>query len=136
MKKSMIFPISFLLMVLLQSCNSFKVRETVDALENALTYYNVALRWGMYKEAYSYHYSPSGKQPPAKLDGLEEISVTGIEVTEKTINKEHDEAYVETTITYFLKTQGTIKKLKLKQNWWFNKENKQWFVDYPFPEFD
>ena len=44
MKKSMIFPISFLLMVLLQSCNSFKVRETVDALENALTYYNVALR--------------------------------------------------------------------------------------------
>ena len=136
MKKSMIFPISFLLMVLLQSCNSFKVRETVDSLENTVTYYNVALRWGMYKEAYSYHYSPDGKQPPAKLDGLEEISVTGIEVTEKTINKEHNKAYVETTITYFLKTQGTIKKLKLKQNWWFNKENKQWFVDYPFPEFD
>ncbi len=125
----------FLLMILLQSCNTFKVRETVAALENSITNYNVALRWGMYKDAYSYHFSPDGKQPPAKLDGLEEISVTGIKVTEKIINTEHTEANVESTITYFLKTQGTIKEIKLNQKWWFNKQYKQWFVDHPFPDF-
>jgi len=125
----------FLLMILLQSCNTFKVRETVAALENSITNYNVALRWGMYKDAYSYHFSPDGKQPPAKLDGLEEISVTGIKVTEKIINTEHTEANVESTITYFLKTQGTIKEIKLNQKWWFNEEYKQWFVDHPFPDF-
>ena len=125
----------FLLMMLLQSCNTFKVRETVAALENSITNYNVALRWGMYKDAYSYHFSPDGKQPPAKLDGLEEISVTGIKVTEKIINTDHTEANVESTITYFLKTQGTIKEIKLNQKWWYNEEYKQWFVDHPFPDF-
>ena len=125
----------FLLMILLQSCNTFKVRETVAALENSITNYNVALRWGMYKDAYSYHFSPDGKQPPAKLDGLDEISVTGIKVTEKIINTDHTEANVESTITYFLKTQGTIKEIKLNQKWWFNEEYKQWFVDHPFPDF-
>ena len=122
-------------MMLLQSCNNFKVRETVEILEDSVTHYNVALRWAMYKEAYSYHYSPDGEQPQAKLDGLEEISVTGIEVTDKIINTEHTEANVETTVTYFLKTQGTIKKIKLNQKWWYNKQYKQWFVDSPFPEF-
>ena len=122
-------------MTLLQSCNNFKVRETVEILEDSVTHYNVALRWAMYKEAYSYHYSPDGKQPQAKLDGLEEISVTGIEVMDKIINTEHTEANVETTVTYFLKTQGTIKKIKLNQKWWYNKQYKQWFVDSPFPEF-
>ena len=125
----------FLLMILLQSCNTFKVRETVAVLEDSITNYNVALRWGMYKDAYSYHFSPDGKQPPAKLDGLEEISVTGIKVTEKIINTDHTEANVESTITYFLKTQGTIKEIKLNQKWWFNEEYKQWFVDHPFPDF-
>jgi len=131
-----IFLISFLLITLLQSCNTFKVRETLSALEDSITNYNVALRWGMYKDAYSYHYSPDGKQPPAKLDGLEEISVTGAEIIEKTINAEHTEAYVESVITYFLKTQGTIKKIKLNQRWWLNEHHKQWFVDHPFPEFN
>ena len=134
MKNKYIFFVLFLLTMLLQSCNTFKVRETVAALEDSITNYNVALRWGMYKDAYSYHYSPEGKQPPAKLDSLEEISVTGIEVTEKIINQDHTEANVDSTITYFLKTQGTIKKIKLNQKWWFNEEYKQWFVDHPFPD--
>tara|TARA_B100001250_G_C19705362_1_gene746679 strand:- start:546 stop:956 length:411 start_codon:yes stop_codon:yes gene_type:complete len=135
MKNSYVYFVLFLLMMLLQSCNTFKVRETVAALENSITSYNVALRWAMYKDAYSYHYSPEGKQPPAELDSLEEISITGIEVTEKIINSDHTEANIESTITYFLKTQGTIKKIKLKQKWWFNEQYKQWFIDHPFPDF-
>ena len=135
MKNISVFLVLFLLIILLQSCNTFKIRETVTALEDSITNYNVALRWGMYKDAYSYHFSPDGKQPPAKLDGLEEISVTGIKVTEKIINTDHTEANVESTITYFLKTQGTIKEIKLNQKWWFNDQYKQWFVDHPFPDF-
>ena len=136
MKNSGFFLISFLLMILLVSCNSFKVRDQIASLDSSITNYNVALRWGMYKDAYSYHYSPKGIQPPAKLDNLEQISVTGIEVTEKTINAEHNEAYVETVVTYFFQTEGSIKRIKLNQKWWFNEEFKKWFVDNAFPEFN
>ena len=136
MKNLGFFLISFLLMILLVSCNTFKIREQTTSLDDSITHYNVALRWAMYKEAYSYHYSPDGKQPPAKLDNLEQISVTGIEVTEKKINTEHNEAHVETVVTYFFQTEGSIKKIKLNQRWWFNEKFKQWFIDNAFPEFN
>ena len=136
MKNMRVFLISFSLMILLVSCNSFKVRDQIASLDSSITNYNVALRWGMYKDAYSYHYSPKGIQPPAKLDNLEQISVTGVEVTEKTINAEHNEAYVETVVTYFFQTEGSIKRIKLNQKWWFNEEFKKWFVDNAFPEFN
>ena len=129
----------FLLLIAIISisaCNTFKVRKTMEALENAITNYNVALRWGMHKEAYSYHYSSDGKQYLADLNVLEEISVTGIEVTEKTVNPEHTEAYVETTISYYFKTEGNIKKINLNQKWWLNKDLNQWFIDQPFPKFE
>ena len=133
MKKVRFLSTALFIAILLVSCNTFKTRENVAALDDAITYYNVALRWGMYKTAYSYHYSQEGIQPPAKLEKLAEISVTGVKVTEKTINQEHNEAYVEIIVTYFYKTEGNIKELKLNQKWWFNKELEQWFVDYPFP---
>ena len=75
MKNLGFFLISFLLMILLVSCNTFKVREQTTSIDDSITHYNVALRWAMYKEAYSYHYSPDGKQPPAKLDNLEQINL-------------------------------------------------------------
>ena len=136
MKNLGFFLISFFLMILLVSCNTFKAREQTTSLDDSITYYNVALRWAMYKEAYSYHYSPDGKQPPAKLDNLEQISVTGIEVTEKKINTEYNEAHVETVVTYFFQTEGSIKKIKLNQRWWFNEKFKKWFIDNAFPEFN
>ena len=144
MKNLGFFLISFLLMILLVSCNTFKVREQITSLDDSITHYNVALRWAMYKEAYSYHYSPDGKQPPAKLDNLEQISVTGlvtkynddVEITDKEINREHNEAHVETVVTYFFQTEGSIKKIKLNQRWWFNEKFKQWFIDNAFPEFN
>ena len=136
MKNFGFFLISFLLMILLVSCNTFKVREQITSLDDSISNYNVALRWGMYKDAYSYHYSPKGTQPPAKLDNLEQISITGVEVTEKKINEEHNEAYVESVVTYFFQTEGSIKKIKLNQRWWFNEKFKQWFIDNAFPEFN
>ena len=134
--KNLGFLISFLLMILLVSCNTFKTREQITSLDDSISNYNVALRWGMYKDAYSYHYSPKGIQPQAKLDNLEQISVTGVEVTEKKINIEHNEAYVEIVITYFFQTEGSIKRIKLNQKWWFNEKFKQWFIDNAFPEFN
>ena len=136
MKNFGFFLISFLLMILLVSCNTFKVREQITSLDDSISNYNVALRWGMYKDAYSYHYSPKGIQPPAKLDDLEQISVTGVEVTEKKISTEHNEAYIETVVTYFLQTERSIKKIKLNQRWWFNEKFKQWFINNAFPEFN
>ncbi len=123
------------LITLLIACNAYQTRKKVNSLEDTITNYGVALRWAEYQNLYSYYVSPNGTQPPANIDGLQDISVTGIEVTEKIINEDHTEANVKTTVTYFMKTQGSVKKLKLDQKWWYNEANKQWLIDGEFPKF-
>lgn len=123
------------LIVSLSGCKQYTTTKRVNAIEAAVTSYDVAMRWAQYPEAYAYHVSPNGTKPPADLDSLKELSVTGVKVIEKTLNPENTEAFVKTEISYFFKDEGTIRKLKLKQRWWVKEETNQWFIDGEFPKF-
>jgi hypothetical protein len=124
-----------ILISLLTACNSYQLKKRANSLESTLTSYNVALRWAEHETLYAYYVSPNGTQPPANLDRLKEVSVTGVHVKEKTINEEQTEANVKTEVKYYLKSEGSVKTLKLDQNWWYNEPNKQWFIDGEFPKF-
>ena len=82
-------------------------RAKAANLEESVTSYEVALRWAEYASAYSYHVSKDGTRPVVDIDGLNEISVTGIEVFEKLVNKNKDEAIIRMEIKYYFKDQGT-----------------------------
>ena len=126
----------FIIMLgLLTACNQYSTQKKMDNLDRSVTSYEVALRWAQYEDAYSYHVSPNGTQPPLNVDRLQEISVTGIDITEKIINEDQTEAYIKGVVRYFNKNQGTEKKVKLDQTWWYSDENKQWFIDAEFPKF-
>jgi hypothetical protein len=125
----------FILISSLTACNAYQSKKKMGSLERTLTSYNVALRWAEHKTLYSYYVSPNGTQPPANLDALQEISVIGIEEVEKTVNEEQTNANVKILVKYYLKSEGSIKKLKLDQEWWYNEPNKQWFIDGEFPKF-
>ena len=122
-------------LILLSACNQYNVQKKVNRLEETITSYGVALRWAEHQTLYSYYVSPNGTQPPADLDRLKEISVTGHQVLEKTINEDHTEAEVKMLVKYYIKTEGTLKELKMNQAWWFNEPNSQWFIDGEFPKF-
>ena len=124
-----------ILLVMLAGCKQYTVQKRVNNLEASLTSYDVALRWAQYQEAYSYHVSPNGTQPPADLERLAEISVTGIKPIEKVINEDHTEATVKSVINYYIKDQGTVKEIKLEQRWWVKEDTNQWFIDGEFPQF-
>mgnify|MGYP003624224273 CR=1 FL=1 len=123
------------LMVSLSGCKQYTTTKKVNAIEAAITSYDVAMRWAQYPEAYRYHVSPNGTQPPADLDALKELSVTGVKVIEKILNEDKTEANVKTEISYFFKDEGTLRKLKLQQRWWVKEETNQWFIDGEFPKF-
>jgi len=123
------------LITLLTACNAYQLKKKANNLDDTITSYSVALRWAEYQDLYSYYVSPNGTQPPADLDSLQHISVTGVDVKEKIINEDHTKANVKITVTYYIKEQGSIKKLKLNQNWWYNEPNKQWLIDGEFPKF-
>jgi hypothetical protein len=123
------------LFISLSGCKQYTTTKRVNNIEAAVTSYDVAMRWAQYPEAYAYHVSPNGTKPPADLDSLKELSVTGVKVIEKVLNPENTEAIVKTEISYYFKDEGTIRKLKLKQRWWVKEETNQWFIDGEFPVF-
>lgn len=119
----------------LTSCKAYQTKKKVNDLEATITNYGVALRWAEHRTLYDFYVSPNGTQPPADLDRLQEISVTGLEVIEKTLNEDETEANVKTIVKYYIKDQGSVKELKLDQNWWYSEANKRWFIDGEFPKF-
>lgn len=127
----------FLILILstLTACNAYQTKKRTGSLDRTLTNYDVALRWAEYETLYAYYVSPNGTQPPADLDRLKEVSVTGIDVKEKIINEEQTEANVKSVVSYYIKTEGSVKTLKLDQKWWYNEPNKQWYIDGEFPKF-
>jgi hypothetical protein len=124
-----------LILSIVSGCNAYTTQKRTNSFDTTITSYNIALRWAQYETLYSYYVSPNGTQPPADMERLQEVSVTGIQQVQKTINAEENEANVIIIVKYYLKYEGSVKTLKLDQNWWFNEPNKQWFIDGPFPKF-
>lgn len=124
-----------LLMLAIGGCNKYGIKKRGANLQAALTSYEVALRWAEYQTAYNYHISPNGARPPANLERLAELSVTGVKQIQKTINEDHTEAMIKYVIAYYIKTQGIVRELRLEHKWWVNEETGQWFIDGAFPDF-
>lgn len=127
--------ISVLILSILTACNAYTTQKRTNSFDTTVTSYNIALRWAQHETLYSYYVSPNGTQPPADIERLQEVSVTGIQQVQKTINAEENEANVILIVKYYLKDEGSIKTLKLDQNWWYNEPNRQWFIDGEFPKF-
>ena len=127
----------FLILLLntLSGCNAYQTQKRTNKFDTALTSYKIALRWAQHETLYSYYVSPNGTQPPADIGRLEELSVTGIQEVEKTINEEQNEANIKLIVKYYFKDEGSVKTIKLDLKWWYNEPNKQWFIDSEFPKF-
>ena len=100
-----------------------------------MTSYEIALRWAMYEDALSYHVSPEGEQPEVDLEAVKAFSVTRINIAEKLMNGDQDEAYVRIIVDYYQEETGVVRTVKLEQYWWYNEDLRQWFTKSDFPDF-
>lgn len=124
----------------ISGCGSLQAKNQSDKLERSLTQYGAALRWARHREAVSFHVTQEGKVAEVNLDHLENFGVTSFEIISKVIVPSSEkgginEAIIVAEISYFHKEQGTVRKLKLNQLWWYNPEIKRWLVETGFPEF-
>jgi hypothetical protein len=124
-----------LVMMLCSGCATMNMQNQNDKLNASLREYGSALRWGYYKHAYGYHVTRDGNTPQVNFEKLEDFSVTGYEVIEKSVNEDGTEAEVLIKIGYYDEQYGTLNVNKQKQLWWFNKEHERWFTEADFPEF-
>ena len=141
MKSGLLLSIFMALYVMsISGCAALDAKNQADKLERAVTHYSAALRWARHREAISFHVTQGGKAAEVNLDHLEQFSVTSFNIVSKTIIPSSekdgvDEAIIIGEMSYFHKEQGTIRKLKLNQIWWYNAEIRAWLVESDFPEF-
>ncbi len=115
-------------------------KNQAEQLSRSVTYYGSALRWARYREAVSYHVTQDAEFAEVDVEDLENFGVTSVEVLSKTIIPGAEEggvteAAIEIEISYFHKEQGTIRKVRLNQTWWYNAEIRRWSIETEFPKF-
>ena len=97
--------------------------------------YDKALRWAELRDAASYHVNRQGIPLVIDIEYAKQFSVTDINVLEKIINPEINEANILVEISYYHKEYGTVKKIRQEQLWWLNQEAGVWLIESGFPEF-
>lgn len=116
-------------------CAGANLKNQVDKLNTALTQYGVALRWGHYNQAISYHMNRDGEQLLADRNNLEHYNVTAFSPIDPVVNEDGTEATIPVEIDYYDKEYGTLRKIKEIQYWWYSKESKRWLIESDFPAF-
>ncbi|MFT5425338.1 MAG: hypothetical protein ACI9ZT_000262 [Gammaproteobacteria bacterium] len=121
-------------------CETLSNKNQAEKLSRSVTHYGAALRWARHREAISYHVTRDAKFAEVNIEDLENFGVTSVEVLSKTIVPSAEkggvtEAAIVVEISYFHKEQGTVRKLKLNQIWWYNADIKRWLIETEFPEF-
>ena len=127
-------------LVLVSGCAVVKARGQADKLDRTVKEYASSLRWSFYREAISFHVSRDGKFAEVDIDQLESIEVTDFNIISKTIIPSSEEggvneAIIEAEVSYYHKSQGTLREMSLSQIWWYNEEFKAWMIESDFPEF-
>lgn len=121
--------ILIVLIVFLAACNGTSVKTRVRKLDEAITNYNVGLRWSMLNRIEDYHKHKDGDKPKMDRAAMENIRVTGYNIEEQTVNDDVTEAEVKGEVDYYRADSGTMKKAAFTHKWWFDEEKKRWFND-------
>ncbi len=110
------------LLSLLTACNSIGTKQKGEGLVNAMDEYVAALRWGRFDSAKEYHLNEDETTREIDSSQLEYIRVTGHKIKKKTISDTHDSATVEMEMQYYHNEYATLKKIIIKQDWWYHED--------------
>lgn len=127
--------IPLLVIVLVTGCNDSNVKKRLSSLDEAITQYSQALRWGRYQDAQAYHLTRDDKREPIEDKQVADVRVTGFVIQETDFNDDNTEAKVKGQYQYYLTTTGALKSIPFKQDWWYKEDAKRWFVANGPPDF-
>ena len=125
-----------LLGLVLTGCASMESKERIESLDRSLITYGKALRWGEYEEAALYRLPRDGRPVRSvNRDDFKDIRVTSYQVFEQRFNRVQTEARVTMSISYYHEDTGTARTITDQQTWWYEPNQKRWFLDGDLPEF-
>ncbi len=101
-------------------------------MDHVLSNYRTAMRWGRWEDLFSFRDPKAPVVPELDLDN---IRVTGYEIRQPPVEIKENTVIQVVQIQYVLRDRQQLRKLREKQEWRFDAENKRWTLFSPFPDF-
>lgn len=117
-------------------CARVTNERRAESLEAALQRYAKMLRWGEYEEAAKLIRFREREPVAVDYEALRQVRVTGYEVVERVVTPELNEARVLVRVSYTPLDSGVVRTLDDNQLWYYDEEQKFWFLDDDLPVFD
>lgn len=125
-------------LLLLSGCNPVKnmqERERITQLRLVANNYRKMMRWGHFDQAAQYLKSSDGSQTPPDLKNMARYKVTNYTVADQIASESQYEAKVTVYVDFYDIDTGVASSVRDEQFWWFDKEEKHWFLGSPMLNF-
>ena len=116
-------------------CANIEAKGKTAQLQDRTRAYRKAVRWSEFEIASTYVRRRDQSEYHYDSDFLDGIRVTSIEITERDVRLEDDEAIVKLEISYYHEDGGVVKEIVDAQTWWYDVDAEQWYLDGTFPDF-
>ncbi len=92
------------------------------------------IRWGHFDEAVKYVRARDGSEIPQDIGHIARYRITSYEPGNILITDDGKEARVISLIEYYEIDSGVLKSLQDEQLWWFDEEEKRWYLRSSLPQ--
>lgn len=116
-------------------CASLKEDKRLDTFNERLEAYGKMLRWGDFAQAAAMCRSRAGESEPIDTGPLREIRVTAYQITGRELSSDKAQGVVTAAIEYYHERESRIRMLTDRQAWWFDEEQKTWYLEGKLPVF-
>ena len=109
------------------ACGTAGIKRKVKGLDDAVSDYNVSLRWSMLDKIEGYHRGKNGEKKPLDRSTMATVRITGYTILQQAINEDVTEAVIKGEVEYYTTDTGTLKKHPFTHVWWYSDEEKRWY---------
>jgi hypothetical protein len=122
-------------LLLIAGCATLERQEQLKLLDSRTDSYEAALRWGYYKLAYGFRNPQDPQEIKPDFEHLKNFKIAFYEITERTVSEDKQHAWQSVEIKYYLINQYIEKTTTDNQEWKYDPDMKQWFLQTDLPEF-
>jgi hypothetical protein len=127
--------ILIMFMLLIAGCATMERMEQLKLLDSRTDSYEAALRWGYYKLAYGFRHPQEPQEMHPDIEHLKQFKIAFYEITERIVSEDKQSARQTVQIKYYLINQLIEKTITDNQEWKYDAEMKQWFLQSGLPAF-
>jgi len=124
--------------IALAACNPVKnlqKRESMTQLRAVVNSYRKLMRWGHYDQAVQYLKAREGSTSEPDFEDMSRYKITSLTIADEIISDTDTEAKVTAYIDFYDVDTGRATSVRDDQYWWYDEQEKRWFLGSPMINF-